>query len=99
MLIRCAPKARLTAAAANTLKAPPASDTTMIQERVLTEFGSFKSRGLYAVASGLLGDWRNDMKVLDLCSWLGAAVANLGSDSRSYREDAQQHQGRKDKLS
>ena len=35
------------------------------------------------------------MKVPDLRSWLGANR----SDSRSYREDEQQRQGRKDKLS
>jgi hypothetical protein len=38
------------------------------------------------------------MKVLDLCSWLGAEFANLGNNSRSYCEDEQQRQGRKDKL-
>jgi hypothetical protein len=35
------------------------------------------------------------MKVPDLRSWLGANH----SDSRSYREDEQQRQGRKDQLS
>lgn len=35
------------------------------------------------------------MKVPDLCSWLGANR----SDSRSYREDEQQRQERKDQLS
>ncbi|MBS1140686.1 MAG: hypothetical protein H6R13_2139 [Proteobacteria bacterium] len=35
------------------------------------------------------------MKVPDLCSWLGANR----NDSRSYREDEQHRQGRKDKLS
>ena len=50
MLMRCAPSAMLSAAAASTLSAPPASDTAIIQERVLTEFGSIKSRGLYAVS-------------------------------------------------
>jgi hypothetical protein len=39
------------------------------------------------------------MKAPDLRFWLGAAVGNLGSDSRSYREDEQQRQERKDKLS
>ena len=39
------------------------------------------------------------MKVPDLRSWLGAEFANLGSDSRSYREDEQQRQGRKEQLS
>lgn len=35
MLMRCVPRATLSAAAAPTLKAPPASETAMIQERVL----------------------------------------------------------------
>jgi hypothetical protein len=38
-------------------------------------------------------------KAPDLRPWLGAAVAKIGSDSRSYREDEQQRHGRKDKLS
>jgi len=48
---------------------------------------------------GLLRNFRATMKALDLCSWPGAEFANLGSDSRRYREDEQQHRGRKDKLS
>jgi hypothetical protein len=39
------------------------------------------------------------MKTPDLRRWLGAEFANTGSDSRSYREDEQQRQSGKDKLS
>jgi hypothetical protein len=39
------------------------------------------------------------MKAPDLRAWLGAELANFGSDSRRYREDEQQRQGGKDKLS
>jgi len=46
-------------------------------------------------AGGRFGNWRNKMKAQDLCSWPGANR----SDSRSYREDEQQRQGRKDQLS
>lgn len=49
MLTRWVPTEMLKAAAARTLSTPPASDTAMIQERVLTAFGSMKSRGLYAL--------------------------------------------------
>jgi hypothetical protein len=46
-------------------------------------------------SSGLLRNWRDWMKALDLRDWPGANR----SDSRSYREDEQQRQARKDKLS
>jgi hypothetical protein len=39
------------------------------------------------------------MKAMDLGRWLGAEFSNPGSDSRSYREDEQQRQRGKDKLS
>jgi hypothetical protein len=39
------------------------------------------------------------MKTMDFASWQGAAVANLGSNSRSYCEDEQRRQGAKDTFS
>jgi hypothetical protein len=46
-------------------------------------------------ASGLLRNWRDWIKALDLRDWPGANR----SDSRSYREDEQQRHARKNKLS
>src|SRR3990167_6371138 len=71
MLTRWVPTEMLNAAAASTLKAPPASDTAMIQEKVLTAFGSMKSRGLYAVVR------QPDQR----CLTTGDAVATVGEET------------------
>lgn len=49
--------------------------------------------------SGLFRNWRAKINAPNLWLWLGAKLTNLGSDSRCYREDAQQPQGQEGKRS
>lgn len=66
MLTRCAPSVTLTAAAATTLSTPPASDTAIIHEKVLTNCSCLNEGADYtpSAAGALLATptlvWRNN---------------------------------------
>lgn len=67
MLMRCVPRATLSTAAAPTLKAPPASETAMIQVRVLKGIDSLGKARIIRWPARESGIYRPPYKYV--CLW------------------------------